>query len=294
MNRNRRFQQDTIALHKTWQQLPEGARGCRESLTFCEAFSAYAANRIRPCIVGKNILSRIGNIPVRNIDQALIDTLATEEVATLAPATMNRQIYTPISAVLKFAATKGWCAPLRLSRPRVLRRTEQLPTDPELDRFIHACAPHLKRIIIFLLRTDATVSETLELDWAHLDLVNGMACCICADGTVRILLYGTKIRKMFLNVAPSLRVGRVFLTHRGRPYKQKKNGGGHLKSGLAVVARKTGIKVNVRVLKRIRKARLNGERPDIPDDNQSQVVVASELKSGLTKCRERESNGSRR
>ena len=87
-------------------------------------------------------------------------------------------------------------------------------------------------------------------------------------------------------------VGRVFLTHQGKPYRKKRNGGGQLKTALANAAMETGIKINVRVLKQIRKARLLGLRPDIDesDDTAKYEAVARIINSSLKKYRERESN----
>jgi len=52
------------------------------------------------------IMERIGTKPIRLITQDLIDNLAISLYPKATPATRNRQVYTPISAVLKHAGIK--------------------------------------------------------------------------------------------------------------------------------------------------------------------------------------------
>jgi len=49
------------------------------------------------------ILAKLGEIALVDIDQMTIDTLATELYPDATAATRNRQVYTPISAILKRA-----------------------------------------------------------------------------------------------------------------------------------------------------------------------------------------------
>ena len=120
------------------------------------------------------------------------------------------------------------------------------------------------------------------------------ARCVRPDGRERKIELGNKVLTMLAQTSVPLPVGRVFLTHRGKPYQRKKSGGGQLKTALANAAMETGIKINARILKQIRKARLLGTRPDIdePDDTTRFEVVTRLIKSTLTKYRGLESNAS--
>lgn len=51
----------------------------------------------------KPLLDRLGETPLANIDQIMIDTVAAELYPTAVAATRNRQVYTPISAIMKRA-----------------------------------------------------------------------------------------------------------------------------------------------------------------------------------------------
>lgn len=294
MTRNRRYQKDTITPCKARQSPQKESSSCRENVSFREAYFAYrSAKGARACSISEDVLARIGDILVSDVDPTIIEALSVELKPHSAPATRDRQIYTPISAVLKFASAHGWCARLRLSRPKSLKHVTSLPTKAERYRFVHACVPHLKRIVIFLLRTDATVTETLELDWADVDLVNKVAHCTGSDGRRRLIELDEKALGSLAQTPAALRKGRVFLTHRGKPYSRKASGGGHLKSGLAVVAKRTGVKINVRILKRIRKARIASERLVEMIDATKVGIVAEPTDLDLTTTLEWESNVSK-
>lgn len=59
------------------------------------------------------IINRIGHLPLKAVTQAVIDKLAIELHPTNSPATRNRWIYSPISAILKHSGVET-----RLKRPK--------------------------------------------------------------------------------------------------------------------------------------------------------------------------------
>ena len=52
----------------------------------------------------------VGVIALARIDQAAIDAAGRKLYPNAAASTLNRQVYTPISAVLHHAARRGWDA----------------------------------------------------------------------------------------------------------------------------------------------------------------------------------------
>ena len=91
------------------------------------------------------------------------------------PATYLRQIVTPLRAILRHAADRGWCDTPRIATPKTPSgRTRYLLPD-EAERLIAAAAPHLKPLIIFLLGTGARMAEAVYLDWRDVDLTGGRA-----------------------------------------------------------------------------------------------------------------------
>jgi integrase len=120
----------------------------------------------------ESILKHFGSKTlVSAIGQAEIDECAGKLLPRGGPATLNRKVYTPISAVLHHAARKKWCAKPVIARPKGHDKERvRWITHAEADRLIEAAAPHLKPLVIFLLSTGARLSEALYLEWADVDL----------------------------------------------------------------------------------------------------------------------------
>jgi hypothetical protein len=62
------------------------------------------------------LLKYFGETPLKQITQALIDRAAAELLPNGTPPTRNRQIYTPVSAVLHHAGHDASATPERLAR----------------------------------------------------------------------------------------------------------------------------------------------------------------------------------
>lgn len=111
------------------------------------------------------ILRSIGETPLDDLSQGLIDATAARLYPNARPSTINRQVYTPISAVLAWAAADG------LTRPRRIRRPKQPPgridwrTPSEIEALIAACSPAFADLVIWYVGTGMRASEALALDW---------------------------------------------------------------------------------------------------------------------------------
>jgi integrase len=106
-----------------------------------------------------------GDMPIDRIDQQAIDCAAEAIYPDGAPATRNRQVYSPLSAILKFAG-----ATQNIRRPKAPPGIVRWLTSDEAARLIAACSPHLRPIVMFLLYTGARAGEALWLDWHCVDL----------------------------------------------------------------------------------------------------------------------------
>jgi integrase len=120
-------------------------------------------------------LEHFGDTPLSQIDQAAIDGAAVAVYPSAGPATRNRQIYTPISAVLRHTGHR-----LDLRRPRGSagnRATAWLW--PEQVEAIVAEAERLDRsfaaLLIVLCYTGLRLSEALGLTWNDVRLQDGYA-----------------------------------------------------------------------------------------------------------------------
>jgi integrase len=142
--------------------------------TFLDAAVSYMAahgdRRFLP-----PILEEIGTTALSKIDQTTIDDLAIRLYPTASAATRNRQVYTPVSAVLKNAKVK-W----ELERPKGWRgqqRTDWLKP-PEAFAALEAAEKIDAEFGIFLTLlcyTGLRLSEALELTPRQIELSESFA-----------------------------------------------------------------------------------------------------------------------
>lgn len=121
------------------------------------------------------VVEHFGARPLRKIDQAAIDLAAAAIYPNASPATRNRQVYTPISAVLKRAGT-----PLELKRPKGAQGNavkgwlwpEQAG---RLFEEAHKIDAEFGALLILLCYTGLRLSEALNLTWNDVRLADGYA-----------------------------------------------------------------------------------------------------------------------
>lgn len=117
------------------------------------------------------IIRHFGKRRLANIGQAEIEEAARKLCPRGSAATQNRQVYTPVSAVLHHAARKKWCPKPVIARPKGhdRERVRWIPYE-DAEQLIAAAAPHLRPLVVFLLSTGARLSEALYLEWSDVDL----------------------------------------------------------------------------------------------------------------------------
>ena len=121
------------------------------------------------------LLKRFGNMAVADIGQAELDAAAVSIYPDATSATRNRQVYSPVSAILKhvgvekpFRRPKGSQGTSRLTWLRPEEATRLLEAAETVDvRFGALCT--------FLLYTGCRLSEALRLKWSDVQLEEGFA-----------------------------------------------------------------------------------------------------------------------
>ena len=230
--------------------LTESVWGKTATVTFAHAVADYleygAGNRrfLTP------LLKHFGTTLLRDIDQHAIDLAAKKLYPNAGPATRNRQVFTPASAVLRHAARKGWCATPTLARPKQPKGIVRWLKPDEAERLIEASARHLRPLVIFLLGTGARVGEALWLDWANVDLDKRQVSFVrTKNGEARsVPLHGRVVDAL---VALPRRNGEVFLTDEGKPYARPTrdadtSAGSRIHTAFSSACRRAGI-ANFRV-----------------------------------------------
>jgi integrase len=188
--------------------------GDKAVATFDEAVEQYIEASGSPDHL-EPLMDRIGHRRLAEIGQSLVDRLAREMKPNAAPATLIRQVYTPILAVMNHAAMVGLCDPIRLKKPKVRNgRTEYL-TPQQAEDWLAVLPDHLRRLVTFYLSTGCRASEALGLEWKDVSL-----------GNQRVVFWDTKegyargadLQERARLLLPERGNGPVFLNSRGEPW----------------------------------------------------------------------------
>jgi integrase len=200
--------------------LTDRVYGRRATCTFAEAALSYiecgGSTRFLEAV-----LRHFGTTPLSRINQDAIERGARKTYPNTSNATLDRQFFTPASAVLKHAAKRGWCAPLILERPNVSAPRIRWLTLDEADRLIGACGDHLRPLVIFMIYTGARIGEALWLDWSDVDLVRRhVVFPRTKNGEVRGVPLHERVVVALTNLP--YRDGEVFRRPDGLPYERPK------------------------------------------------------------------------
>lgn len=149
--------------------------------TFAEATVSYLKSGGDGTYL-KPILERIGREPLSAITQEAIVELAHEIYPGRTAATINRQIFTPIVAVLRSAESATFRAP-RISRPRgwLAKSNFQRPPRDWWSRVLPHCEPNLAAFVLFTRLHGRRTSEACRIKPEDID-----------GETWRVTVYDTK------------------------------------------------------------------------------------------------------
>ena len=240
---NRRVAEE-IRANRESEILAQSVYGRRATCTFAEAALSYieagGSKRFLELVV-----RHFGTTPLARIDLDAVERGARKNYPGASNATLNRQFFTPTSAVLKHAAERGLCAPIILRRPRVPTPAIRWLTLDEANRLIDACAEHLRPLVIFLIYTGGRVGEALWLDWRNLDLARRhVVFPKTKNGETRGIPLHDRVIVALANLPH--REGEVFRRPDGLPYERPKraddfSAGSRIKKAFAGACKRAGI-----------------------------------------------------
>jgi integrase len=218
----------------------KSSRAVRPAQTFPAAVNTYLDRGGKPRFL-KPLLLHFRETPIDQIDQAAIDHSALTLLPRASFATRNRQVYTPISAVLRAAGVR-----IEIERPKEPEERVIRPlTLEEALRLIDACAPHLRPLVMFLLLTGARAGEALWLEWPCVNLVRAhVSFPKTKNGKSRGLALHRDLIAELANLRH--RDGCVFRRPDGKPYERPKSindtsAGTRIKTAFAAACRRAGI-----------------------------------------------------
>ena len=229
----------TRALHKIRNDIEQGIFAPRSAPSFASAALRYieAGGEDRFIL---RLAEHFGNRPLTSINQEAIDEAANTLYPQATPATRNRQVYTPVSAVLKRAGVTD-----HLHRPRDGRGKQRLFWfSPEAAGKLLASAYSIDRefglFCTFLLYTGCRLSETLNLDVSDVNLRENWAYIRETKNGESRLVHLPPALSRWLAVHPRSLSGR-----QGKVWRFSKSG--RLYSLLDNAARRAGVHIPDRV-----------------------------------------------
>jgi integrase len=235
---------DEIRAKREAELLAQSIFGRRATATFAQAALSYLENGGSKRFL-EPVIRHFGTTPLAQIDQDALDRGARKLFSDAAPATRNRQFYTPASAVLHHAARRGWCARPLIERPEAGAERVRWITVEEADKLIAAAAAHLKPLLIFLFYTGARVGEALWLDWSNIDLRRAhVTFAETKNGEARGVPLHARVVAALANLRH--RDGEVFRRPDGAPYERPRRAEDHsagtrIKRAFHAACRRAGI-----------------------------------------------------
>ena len=145
---------EEVRIKRESEIVERSIHGASATATFIEAAVMYLeaggeARFVEP------LTTFFGNAKLVRVDQAAIDRAAKALYPDTKPSTLNRQVYTPVGAILHFAAERGLCDWRKIRRPKQPTGRVRWLRPEEAERLIEACSPHLRPLVVFMLYTGA-------------------------------------------------------------------------------------------------------------------------------------------
>lgn len=174
---DRRLAEDIAHQHEA--RLRRAAvHGEKAVLTFPEIVAAYFDDG-RDRRFTAPLLKHFKTWKVKDITGLEIRKAAKKLYPKAANATLNRQVVTPMRAIINHAADAGHCDPVKVTRFKEERTSRPAGSKEWLDAFSKAAKklnmPETAAVARFMFETAARVSEACRLTWDDVNLQLGTA-----------------------------------------------------------------------------------------------------------------------
>jgi integrase len=165
------------------------------------------------------LIQHFGETPISEIEQADIDAASLALFPTATPATRNRLVYTPASAVIRRAGRD-----FRLRRPpgaKGRQKTDFLRPE-DAAAILNATEPSFRALLLVLLYTGCRVGEAMRMKWEYVDLQHRWAYIgETKNGDPRTTLLREDVTEALRALADGRSEGPVFPFRRGGGLKDK-------------------------------------------------------------------------
>jgi integrase len=233
---------EAIRIRTEAQALERGTYGKKATATFAEAALSYIESGGETRFL-EPVLRHFGPTTLLSeIDNEAINAAARRIYPTAAPSTVNRQLITPISAILTMAAEDGLCDFRKFRRRKVTAQKMRWLTPAEWDALESHLAPHLKPLCLFLIGSGARCRESLTLPASNIFLTSGQARLQdTKNGHERMVDFPERTRAALIAAGIAPGGGNAFKTNKGNNYRLLENAGGAIKTGFNNARDKAGL-----------------------------------------------------
>lgn len=201
---------------ETYHQVKLGL-DTREPVVFAGAAESYM-NKTGNTRFMLAIIREIGADKINLIDQERVDLGARKIYPSGKNATLVRQFYTPVIAVLNHAATTkmAGAAFQKILKPRIKTKPAEWNTDEYLAKLLPHCNDRLRAIVLFMTDTGVRISEAVRLIPDAFGRKKGYAYIgMTKNGKPRMVPLGASTLAAIKRIMPDNTFDRVFgYTHR--------------------------------------------------------------------------------
>ena len=213
--------------------------------TFGEALTAYRQARPNARFLGA-IETHFGEKLLSEITAAALREAADILYPGRSPATVKRNLYTPMKAILNMAADEELCAPPRLKSPKGgnKRTFFILPnTANALVSFLAGSENgYLAPLVTFLFGQGSRMGETIALDGTDVHLYHRIAILRdTKNGEERVVTLVPKVIAALSRLPTIGKPGPVFRRLSGMPFSDRKNRGGQISGTFARAVKSVGL-----------------------------------------------------
>lgn len=215
--------------------------GVTANLTFAQAALTYLETGGEPRFIAP-ILKHFGpRFRLVDMDNDAINAAAKALYPTAAPATINRQLITPISAIYKLASDEGKTPARNFRRRKTPQGRKRWLTPEEAEALLNACDTRLAPMVAFLLGTGVRTNELFRLtrDQLHLDTCEAWIP-LSKNDAPKMVTFPLRTRH-YLARSGLPEAGAVFRTPKGQAYKIRENGGGQIETAFATARDAAGL-----------------------------------------------------
>lgn len=196
------------------------------------------------------IKRHLGDWLVTDINNAAMRKAANAIYPGRAPATIRRQLYTPMKAIINCAADDDLCPPARLKAPQGGNKRIQFFTPEQAEVMLQFMAgednQYLPALVTALFGQGMRMGEALSLDASDVNLAHRYAILRdTKNGEERMISLIPRVVAAWSRLPTLDKPGPLFRRLDGKPFRFGKNSGGQIKKPFVRAVKAAGLDPDV-------------------------------------------------